>query len=107
MDSEMRDIAVQITRFVDPHNPGVVECELVDAKGHIHTFIDKVPVFTEKSLNAHSTYPQAGGLLCRILEKRQEPDGRCLVRVRTLESTEGVSEIVVASEQLLGPGLGQ
>ena len=40
------DLAVQIVRFVDECQPGVVACEFVDADGHLHTLIDKVPIFS-------------------------------------------------------------
>jgi hypothetical protein len=35
---------VQIVRFVDEYQPGIVACELLDAACHCHTIIAKVPL---------------------------------------------------------------
>ena len=37
----MPSISVQIVRFVDGHQPGLVECELIDAEGRRHIIVDK------------------------------------------------------------------
>jgi len=105
VEKEMRDVAVQIVRFLDPHNPGVVECKLVDAKGFAHTFVDKVPIFATEVLDAQSVYPQPGSVRCRIISQSQDSEGRQLVRISTLwpdgiESSEGMSEFVVLPAQL-------
>jgi len=106
MESKVTAVAVQIARFVDPHNPGVVECRLVDVEGGVHTFVDKVPIFTCELLDARSTYPQMGSVRCRVLAQSRDATGRALVCISTLwpdgiESTEGKSEFVVTAEQLL------
>jgi hypothetical protein len=100
MKEESRDVAVQIVRFVDAHNPGVVECTLIDAEGVTHSFIDKVPIFTNEMLVADSLYPQPGSLGCTILAQWQDSKGRSLMRINTIESTEGLSAFVVLSAQL-------
>jgi hypothetical protein len=102
----MRDVAVQIVRFLDPHNPGLVECKLVDAEGFAHTFIDKVPIFTTDLLDAQSVYPQPGSVRCRIMSRSEDLEGMPLVRISTLwpdgiESSEGVSEFVIRPNQIL------
>ena len=107
MEEEIRDVVVQIVRFLDPHNPGVVECKLVDAKGFAHTFVDKVPIFTTEVLDARSAYPQPGSVRCRIVALSRDLEGEPLVRISTLwpdgiESSEGVSEFVVRPSQILG-----
>jgi hypothetical protein len=56
----MRFISANIIRFVDDHNPGLVECEFYDADGHRHFLTDKVPIFTDKMLDADSNYPIPG-----------------------------------------------
>jgi hypothetical protein len=43
--SQIGMLALQIVRFVDDYQPGVVECEFIDANGRPHTFIGKVPNF--------------------------------------------------------------
>jgi len=44
-------LQVKIIRFVDAAQPGWVECELQDAHGHRHVFVDKIPIFTESTLD--------------------------------------------------------
>lgn len=107
MEGEIRDVAVQIVSFLDPHNPGVVECKLIDAEGSVHVFVDKVPIFTTEMLDAQSAYPQPGSIRCRIMTQCQDPKGRSLVRISTLwpdgiESLAGMYEFVVTADQLLG-----
>jgi hypothetical protein len=59
-------LIVQIESFVDDHQPGFVQCLLVDAHGHKHQFVEKVPVVSSNNLFADSNYPQPGGhRLCR------------------------------------------
>jgi hypothetical protein len=49
------ELRVEIVRFVS-----VVACELMDAEGRKHTFIDKVPIFSLKSLDEKDAYPLPG-----------------------------------------------
>jgi hypothetical protein len=94
----MHELTVQIVRFVDGRFPGWVECELVDAEGRCHLIIDKFPMFTPKVLDADSEYPTPGTVRCEVLkryERYQDEKGQELVRVRSIESTEGVSEFTV------------
>lgn len=100
MEDKISRVAIQITSFLDPHNPGIVEGKLTDAEGYLHTFVDKVPLFTGEMLDASSAYPQNGYLQCRVLAQLQDTADRSLVRIRTIESTEGKSEFVVLSAQI-------
>ena len=105
MESKLSNVAVQITRFLDPHNPGVVECILADVDGHVHRFIDKVPIFTGEQLDAQSTYPCVGEIRCKVVAQWLDTGGRPFARISTLwpdgiESTEGRSEFVVTSDLL-------
>lgn len=98
-------LAVQIGRFVDPHQPGVVACEFVDADGCRHTLIDKVPIFSIEDLDASSTYPRPGAVRCTVVSSWRDERGRGLVRLNTarpdrVDSTEGLSEFVVWSSQV-------
>jgi hypothetical protein len=101
------ELAVRIVRFVsDDPQPGIVACEFTDADGRIHTFIDKVPIFTAESLDAASFYPQPGSAACEVLARWQNANGQELARVTTaipfgIHSTEGLSEFVVLSAQFL------
>ena len=103
----MPSLAVQIVRFVDAHQPGFVECALVDAEGREHRFVEKMPIVTLDHLNERSQYPQPGVIACEVEASWLEPDGRALVRVTTerpwgVESVEGQSRFVVLRTSL-GP----
>ena len=98
-------LAVQIVRFVDDAQPGWVACEFLDAHGHTHTLIDKVPIFTDKILEATSVYPQPGSVGCEVLARWKDASGRELLRVSTakpcwITSTEELSEFVVLPSQI-------
>lgn len=102
----MPALAVRIVRFVDETQPGVVECEFVDASGHRHTLRDKVPIFSRDSLDASSEYPQLGVADCELLARWEDERGQELSRITTvrpfdIESLEGLSEFVVFSSQLV------
>jgi len=99
------ELAVQIVRFVDDTQPGIVAAEFVDAVGRRHTLIDKVPIFSEARLDAASAYPQPGAARCEVLLRKQDAQKREIVRISTLrpdsiESTEGLSEFEVLPPQL-------
>lgn len=99
-------IAVRIVRSVDEAQPGWVACRFTDAEGREHEFVDKVPLFTDEPLDSGSRYPARGSLRCEILARWRDPDGRGLVRIRTvqpeLQSTAGLSEFVVLAGQVTG-----
>jgi len=89
----MRELKVQIIRFVNVCNPGIVECEFRDANKQLHSVIDKVPIFTNLLLWSDSQYPQPGTIRCEILEQTLEADGRTLIKITTeVESTRGQLE---------------
>jgi hypothetical protein len=107
--SVVEAVAVRIVRFVDDAQPGWVACELTDAFDRRHTLVDKAPVFTAKTLDADGPYPEPGVIACEVVERWQDGEGRRLARVTTarpfgVESTEGVTEFVVLSEQVIGFG---
>jgi hypothetical protein len=102
----MPAIPVTISRFVDEHQPGFVECVLTDAFGQQHLFVEKVPVVTLEDLWSTSTYPRPGELACEIEAEWQDTEGRFLVRVNTerpcgIESTVGMTNFVLVSSQVL------
>ena len=103
----MPSIAVTISRFVDEHQPGFVECVLVDALGESHLFVEKVPIVTLESLIATSSYPCIGAIDCEIQAIWLDETGRSVARVSTelpwgVESTGGSTQFVVLSSQLTG-----
>jgi hypothetical protein len=98
-------LGVEISRFVDEYQPGVVECRLVDAHGRTHLIVEKVPVVTTEGLGSDSRYPKPGAVACEVEMQWEDSDGRSLVRVNTarpwsVESTEGATSFVVLSSQL-------
>ena len=78
------------------HQPPIVASEFVDAGSRTHTVIDKVWMFSDKTLDAESQYPQAGLIRCAVLAEWRDNGGRELVRINTadpdqIESTEGLT----------------
>jgi hypothetical protein len=101
----MPAVAIQITRFADDHQPGFVECQLVDAAGVSHIFVEKVPVVTTENLRSTSSYPCPGSIHCRLLAQWEGSDGQALSRIDTskpwgVESSAGITEFVVRSSQI-------
>jgi len=103
--AEIRSLPVQIVKFVNDSQPGWVAVEFKDAEGHLHTVIDKIPVFTTEDLWVDSTYPQPCSMPCEILGRCHDANGRDLSRMSIAspldnKSTDGLSEFVVLSRQL-------
>ena len=104
-NNRMHEVKVSITRFVDPHQPGFVECELVDADGIRHVFTEKVPVVSDENLWIDSNYPCSGKIRCTVLERFAGPEGVPLVRIDTelpdhLESAAGKTVFVIGAHQV-------
>jgi hypothetical protein len=104
----MPELNVDIVRFVDEAQPGVVECVLTDVWGMVHVFIDKVPIFTKANLTENSLYPQRGVIACSVLRRWHEHGDREIVTVDTsdpwhVESTEGQTQFDVLASQLTLP----
>jgi len=105
---QIMELAVQVVRFVDDCQPGIVACEFVDADGRRHALIDKAPIFSAEALDANSEYPQPGTARCAVLHRWRDACGRVLVRVSiadpdSIESSEGLSEFVVLLTQVSAP----
>jgi hypothetical protein len=105
MASPMAELRVQITRFVMDYQPPIVACEFLDADGRRHTVIDKVWMFSEKTLDAASQYPQDGVIRCSVLAEWRDATGRDLVNISTanpdqIESIEDRSDFVVLLRQV-------
>ena len=95
------DLFIQIVRFLglEPQ-PGLVECQFVDSDQRTHTLIDKTPIFSCDDLDEQSPYPVPGRVRCEVLTEWKDNTSRELVRIKTAESTDGLSEFVVLKEQL-------
>jgi hypothetical protein len=106
MGPELAELALEIVRWVDDYQPGIVACGFVDAQGRHHNFIGKVPIFsTEDHLDASSTYPRPGALRCTVLSRWKNAAGQELVTISIAEpdgeeTTEGLHEFVVSSAQV-------
>ena len=102
----MMNLQVEIVRFVEEHQPPIVEAQFFDSIGRRHTFVEKVAIFTADWLDASSKYPHPGAIRCEVLSQWRDPEGRELARVTTekpdgVESTAGASEFEVLSSQLV------
>ncbi len=100
----MPEVSVQIVEFLSSDQPGFVAATLTDIDGVVHTFHDKVPIFTIAAIDADTQLPVPGWLDCTVLEAF-ERDGRELVRIDTekpfdVESTTGSYRFLVAAENL-------
>ena len=101
----MPSLVVEISRFVDDHFPGFVECALIDAEGVRHLFVEKAPIVSEEALVLASEYPRPGGIPCEIQREWQDLQSRLLVQVTTehpcgVESVSGLSRFIVLSSAL-------
>ena len=106
LESRVYAVSVQITGYVDDSFPGFVSCELLDARQRKWQFVEKVPVVSLANLTAHSTYPQAGGIRCRVLSRSVDEGGRAIARIDTaspdgVKSTDGNTIFEVFSDQVV------
>ena len=79
----MLGVRVTITRFVDEHQPGWVECALTDLSGKVWLFHEKVPIVSADGLDANSSYPKPGIIACEIVSKRLDAVGQEIVTIST------------------------
>src|SRR5215212_1531471 len=98
-------LPVTISRFADDDQPGWVECELSDAFGRRHVFIEKIPVVTEEEVWRDSSYPRGGMFACEVISSWVDEKGRSLSKIDTsrpwgIESKDGQAEFVVLTEAL-------
>jgi hypothetical protein len=105
----MIGIRATITRYIsDDPQPGIVECEFVDAFGHKHTFIEKTAIVSTEQIDSTSTYPRQCVIDCEIIE-RYRKDAFDIVLVNTekpwgIESTIGLYSFEVLPSQLVELG---
>lgn len=101
-------VSVQITRFVDEHFPGIVECELIDALGDKHVFVEKVPIVSDENLREESIYSCHGVIVCEVENEWLDDKNNRLVQISTdqlwhIESTKNESRFTVFASQLKYP----
>ncbi len=78
---------------------------MVDATGHEHLFVKKVPVVTTVGLSETTHFPQLGFIACIVIGKNKSDDGSQRVRIDTarprgVETTTGRTIFEVLPEQL-------
>ena len=98
-------LPINIIRLVDDNFPGWVECELIDAVGNRHLFVEKTPVVTRESLERDGSFPRTGEFACEILSSWRAENGELLTTIDTsrplgIESQGGVTEFVVLTKHL-------
>ena len=101
----MNTLPVQIVRFVEAHQPNIVECMMTDATGRQWSFMDKVSVFTETYLDKQSSYPQSGVIACEIVSRRTDELGRTICTINTerpwgVEAKTGETQFDVFVDQI-------
>jgi hypothetical protein len=98
-------LKVNISRYVDAAFPGWVECSMMDAIGHEHRIVVKVPEVTAAHLDETSNFPQPGFIACIVIERNKRDDGRHIVRIDMqkpwcVETNVGRAKFDVFSEQV-------
>jgi hypothetical protein len=101
----MSGIKVQITRFVDEHQPGIIECQFVDANGRTWSFIEKAPIVSAEDLWSDSDYPQPGVIDCEVIERSTDVQGAIFTvdtqRPWGVESIDGTTRFVIRQDILV------
>jgi len=103
----MIGLNVLITKYIsDDPQPGIVECQLVDAYGNEWVFRDKTAVIALGDLDADSDYPQPGVIACEIMRLRHDVNGREIISVNTerpwgVEALTGASRFDVLRSQII------
>src|SRR5215468_1683671 len=105
----MIGISVQITQYIsDDPQPGIVECQLLDAHGNEWVFQEKTAIvgFGDLDLDADTEYPQPGFIACEIIKQWWDTDGRDIVSINTenpwrIESLTGDSRFDVLRSQII------
>jgi len=103
----MTSVCVEITRWLEDYQPGIVECRLVDASDREWLFIEKVPVVTKDvSVSASSLYPMKGLIACRVIAYVEDLNRRRTVRITTedpchVATVDGQNVFEVRPEQIL------
>jgi len=102
----MQAVKVTIDKFISNDQPGFVECSFTDAWGKKHIVQDKIPIVTDKDLDANSNYPQEGVIACEIIKEWRDKDGRLIFTVDTtrpwsVDTIEGLTQFDVLALQLI------
>jgi hypothetical protein len=94
-------IQVEIVRYVDDWQPGLIECYFTDANGRQWLFIEKVPVVTDAQLDAQSLYPQRGFIACEVFAAGVDGVTINTCRPWGIESTDGQTQFEVLPQSVV------
>jgi len=115
----MLGLRVSIVRWVDDHQPGWVECHLIDYWERLWVFIEKAPVVSAESLGPETPYPRPGVIACELVERAFDgillwdyqkvfSEAECAILVVStavpwgVEATTGETQFKVRPEQVVG-----
>jgi hypothetical protein len=107
MATRMIGIRISITRYVSDYpQPGIVECEFVDAHDVLWKFVEKTAIVSSKNLDDRSTYPQPGVIGCTVIGRACDKMGREIIVVSSedpwcVESVDGSSRFQVLPTSLV------
>jgi hypothetical protein len=107
LEDQMIGVRVTITRYVsDEPQPGLVECQFLDAHGRRWSFIEKTAVVSMDHLDAHSVYHRPGVIAGEVVRRGPGAAGREVVRIDTespwgVESVDGVTRFEILPESLV------
>lgn len=97
----MHAVKMMITRYVsDEPQPGIVECEMIDARGRRWIFVEKTAVVSADYLDSKSIYPRPADIAVEIVERIEDSQLGKLVRIDTdrpwgIQSVEGETRFEV------------
>ena len=103
---DLKALKIKIIKFISDDQPGFVECIFYDALNKKHIVQEKIPVVTEKHLDADSNYPQDGVIACEIVKESRDLKGNTIVTIDTslpwgVDTIEGLSQFDVLEQQLI------
>lgn len=102
-------IKIKIIKITSDHQPGYVECTFYDAFNKKHIVQEKLPIVTEKHLDAESNYPQDGIIAGEIIKESRNLKGDNIVTIDTsrpwgIDTIEGQSQFDVLEKQIIETG---
>jgi hypothetical protein len=80
----MLAVKMTIMRYLsDEPQPGIVECELVDAHARRWIFVEKTAVVSAEYLDSKSGYPRPVEIAVEVVERMQDSELGEVVRIDT------------------------
>jgi hypothetical protein len=98
-------VRANISRWVDDHQPGFIECRFTDRFDCEWIFIEKSPVITARDLRSDSLFPQPAFIACEIVSRGTDDSGREIVEISTerpwsIAALDGTAHFHVFADQL-------